>query len=415
MRQTPAMEEQIQSAFPIVITGHVDHGKSTLVGRLLYDTGTLQSERYQEMVQSSCETGREDEFAFVLDAFEEERRRGITIDTSQIYFSSKLRPYVIIDTPGHREFIRNMVTGACYAKAAVLLLDATEGVQEQTRRHAWLLGIVGIKDVCVAVNKMDAVGYSEDRFQDLREAAQALLREFGIAAVAVIPISARLGDNIAQPSPNMPWCKVPTLMDLLDSLQSSPIEEGPFRFPVQDVYRMAGERILVGRVESGTVHPGEKVQLLPQGLEATVEKIRTFPAGTAGSASYGEAVGLTLSGSDYAEPVRGTVLAHGELPGYGTSFSATIFWFFGDYSDGDAVTIRCATQAVPATIALGQVFDPAQPEVELAGDMICVGEAAHCTIRTQRHLVCDDPSRLPETGRFVVERDGIPAGAGIFR
>jgi len=405
----------IQSAFPIVITGHVDHGKSTLVGRLLYDTGTLQTERYQEMVQSSSENGRADEFAFVLDAFEEERRRGITIDTSQIYFSSQLRPYVIIDTPGHREFIRNMVTGACYAKAAILLVDAVEGVMEQTRRHAWLLSIVGIQDICVAVNKMDAAGYDADRYRELTADINALLEEFSLTASAIVPISARHGENVASRSKAMQWYQGPSLLELLDGLVCRPIEERPFRFPVQDIYRFDGESVVVGRVESGSVRRGETVQLFPLGRQAVISAIRTFPATDVGTASYGEAIGFTLDGSIDAGLVRGAVLCGGTLPSCGREFQATIFWFLNEYATGDPVTIRCTTQSVPGKIHLEQVFDPAQPDTELPSDLICVGEAARCSITTELDLVGDHPALIPEMGRFVIERDGIPAGAGIFR
>ncbi|ACH38647.1 MAG: hypothetical protein ACD_55C00098G0003 [uncultured bacterium] len=408
------MTDAIKSAFPIAITGHVDHGKSTLIGRLLYDTGTLQSGRYQEMLQSSLETGRGDEFAFVLDAFEEERRRGITIDTSQIYFNSKLRPYLIIDTPGHREFIRNMVTGASYAKAAVLIVDAVEGVMEQTRRHAWLLSIVGIQEICVAVNKMDAVAYSSDAFAALSVAVESLFTEFGLSPAAIVPISARVGDNVAKLSGSMPWYTGKSLLEVLDSLECRPIEERPFRFPVQDVYRFDSEPIVVGRIESGAVRIGEKVTIYPGGRESAIGTIRTFPSSEAASASYGEAIGFTLEAAD-AEIVRGSVIAAGAPPTCGREFQATVFWFMDEYAAGDPVTIRCTTQSVPGRILLHQVFDPAQPDAELPSDLICVGEAARCTILTEVDLAGDHPGLIPETGRFVIEREGIPAGAGIFR
>ena len=158
-----------EAALPIVITGHIDHGKSTLIGRLLYDTGVLKEDRYREIIQTSSMLGKETEFAFVLDALEEERERGITIDTTQIYFQTPKRKYVIIDAPGHKEFLRNMITGASYAEAAVLIIDAKEGIMEQTKRHAYLLSMVGIKEVCVLINKMDLVGYSKTVFDQIQK------------------------------------------------------------------------------------------------------------------------------------------------------------------------------------------------------------------------------------------------------
>lgn len=398
----------------IVITGHVDHGKSTFIGRLLYDTGMLKSERYEEMAQSSAAAGCENEYAFVLDSFAEERQRGITIDTTQIYFRSTKRSYIIIDAPGHREFIRNMLTGASYAEAAVLIIDAAEGVMAQTRRHAWLLDMVGIRDICVVVNKMDTVGYDQERYRAVMKAATALLDEFSLVPVGIVPVSARLGENVASRSAFMKWYEGPSVLELLDGLQRQPIEERPFRFPVQDVYDSSRERLIFGRVESGSVVCGMRVQLLPQRRAATVATIRKFPE-NAQSATCGEAVALKLDGVDDLLILRGNLIICGDAPRCETRFFATIVWFHGEYTSGDAVTIRCTTQAMAGSISLEKVFDPAQADATLSSDMICVGEVAHCVVITDLEMTVDHHLAVPELGRFVIERDGIPVGAGIFR
>lgn len=404
-----------QRAFPIVITGHVDHGKSTLIGRLLYDTGTLQDERYQEMRQSSSNVGRADEFAFVLDAFEEERQRGVTIDTAQIYFNSAIRPYVIIDAPGHREFIRNMITGASYAETAILIVDAIEGVREQTRRHAWLLSMVGIRDICVAINKLDAVDYARERYTALCSDIQRLFEEFAIVPYAIVPISALQGENIASRSSRMPWYFGPCLLEIIDSFASKPLEERPFRFPLQDVYDLGGSSVAVGRIEAGSVRTGDQLRLLPDDVTVTVSALPHYPHASSGCAQYGETAGIRL---EAPSPLlrRGLILASGDLPMVASRFRATLFWFHDTFYSGQHVIIRCTTQEVPAIIELNRVFDPgAADSLEQTADRIGIGEVSRCTITTERPLVFDYCSDVPELGRYVVERDGIPVGAGIFR
>ncbi|MBT0663023.1 50S ribosome-binding GTPase [Geobacter pelophilus] len=399
--------------FPIVITGHVDHGKSTLIGRLLYDTGALQADRLAEMRQSSQEIGRSNEFAFILDAFEEERLRGITIDTSQIYFSSSTRPYVIIDAPGHREFIRNMLTGATYAEAAVLIVDAVEGVREQTKRHAKLLCMVGIKNICVLINKLDAAGYDRNRYLQLVADIRDLFDEISTIPFAIIPISAMTGENVASRARDggLSWYYGPCFLEVLDALDIPPLEERPFRFPVQDVYNRKDGQIAVGRVDSGKVKTGDHVQIWPEGLSATVQSVTKYPAADVGFASYGDAVGLVLD--RYGALSRGTVITNDPSPKTTKIFTANVFWFGESYSTGRPVVIRCATQAVEATLDLMKVYDPASPNEELDPETLNIGEIARCSIYTEQLLVIDSFTHVPELGRFVIEYNGIPVGAGI--
>ncbi|NVN91167.1 MAG: 50S ribosome-binding GTPase [Desulfuromonadales bacterium] len=404
------MSEELR-AFPIVITGHVDHGKSTLIGRLLYDYGALQEERYDEVRQSSSDIGREDEFAFVLDAFEEERQRGITIDTSQIFFKTSFRPYVIIDVPGHREFLRNMVTGASYAEAAVLIVDACEGIREQTRRHAWLLTVVGLRDICVVINKLDAVGYDQERYRELCSDIKNMFEEFSLSPYAIVPVSALTGDNLVCRSAAMPWYSGPSLVEVLDGFESKPFEIRPFRFPVQDIYTINGERIIVGRVESGSVHPGMHVTVLPQNVSATIAAIKKYPFPAVQSSSYGEAIGLVLDGK--IQVSRGDIIASGLSPQVSQKFSAHLFWFHESYTCNDRVILRCTTQAVPARIELEEVFDPGDENMVRNNIRIESGEVAKCSIISDHPWVADYFSLIPEMGRFVIESDGIPVGGGI--
>ena len=232
-----------------VIVGHVDHGKSTLIGRLLYDTDSLAPDKIEEIKKASTGQGKRTEFAYLLDHLEEERKQGITIDTTQVFFKSPKRRYVIIDAPGHVEFVKNMITGASQAEAAVLIVDVKEGVQEQTRRHSYMLSLLGLNQVVVVLNKMDLVDFSEQRFNTVKAEAQKWLKSINIEAMYYIPISAIEGDNVAAKSKNMGWYTGPTFLDSLDTMKNKqPPENKPLLFPIQDVYKIDnGQKIHVER------------------------------------------------------------------------------------------------------------------------------------------------------------------------
>src|SRR5206468_9719724 len=229
----------------IVFVGHVDHGKSTLIGRILHDTDSLPEGKI-DMVKKTCAAeGMEFEFAFVLDALLEEQKQNVTIDTTQIPFRTPLRRYVIIDAPGHREFLKNMITGASSADAAVLVIGADEGVREQSRRHAYLLGLLGIKQVIVVVNKMDLINYSEKRFREIEQEYRKFLQELGLDARTFIPASAKEGENVARASMKMKWYCAADVLEALDLLEPrKPDTDLPLRFCIQDVYRFDGRRII---------------------------------------------------------------------------------------------------------------------------------------------------------------------------
>ena len=263
----------------IVIVGHVDHGKSTLVGRLIHETGSLPEGKLEAIRAMSERRGMPFEWAFLMDAIQAERDQGITIDTTQIWFRTKKRPYVIIDAPGHKEFLKNMVTGAASSEAALLLIDAHEGVQEQSRRHGYLLHLLGVKQVAVLVNKMDLVGYSADRFGQVAEDYRAYLRGLGVTPACIVPISAREGDNMVEHAGSMPWYQGPTVLQALDAFEYKELPvERPLRMPVQDVYKFDQRRIIAGRVESGTLNVGDAVIFSPSTNDCSV--VSTCGAGT---------------------------------------------------------------------------------------------------------------------------------------
>ena len=401
----------------IVIVGHVDHGKSTLVGRLFYDTGCLSPDKIEEIKASSGEAGSKDgkiEFAHVMDNLKEERDQGITIDIAHTFFHTDRRRYVIIDAPGHREFLKNMISGTSQAEAAIMLVDAARGVEEQTLRHCHILGLLGIKQVAVLLNKMDLAGYSEETFNTVKTNIVEVLTGLGIAPSYVIPISAMEGDNVAAKSANMDWYDGPTVLEALDSFESKEATDRGLRFPVQDIYDIEGEKVVVGRVEAGVLHAGEEVFVLPDNRKARVREIRKFLEEGIKEAPAGEAIGIVVEGADLE---RGQILADKAEATITDSVRANIFWMVDkDYTIGRPLTFKCATQDVDGTIEkIYQRFDPASIEVvERDSSVIKPSEVAEVEIKLERPVAVDSFSSIQETGRFVLEHDGYPVAGGII-
>ena len=263
----------------IVIVGHVDHGKSTLVGRLLHETGSLPEGKLEMLKAVSARRGMPFEWSFLLDALQTERDQGITIDTTQIRFRTRSRDVVLIDAPGHAEFLRNMITGASQADGAVLIIDALEGVRDQTRRHGYLLHLLGVKQVAVVVNKMDRVDFSAARFDEISDEISAHLIGLGVTPTAVIPISARDGDGVAERTPRIEWYDGPTVVEALDALEPArPLETLALRLPVQAIYKFDDRRIVAGRIESGSLAAGDEIVIMPAGKIARIRTVEGWPA-----------------------------------------------------------------------------------------------------------------------------------------
>jgi translation elongation factor TU len=404
-----------QGSFRLVIVGHVDHGKSTLIGRLLYDTESLPPDKLKEIEKISETLGRKREFAFVMDSLEEERKRGITIDTTQTFFKTPKRRYVIIDAPGHKEFLKNMITGTSQAEAALLIVDAQEGVREQTKRHGYILGMLGLQQIVLVINKMDLVNYSQERFQEVKDEITGFLEGLEIRPPYTIPLSAINGDNVATASKHLTWYSGPTALEALDTFSELKIEEKPLRFPIQDIYRIEGKRIIVGRVEAGTVKNGDTLYLLPLKKEVKVNSIERFLSEGVKEAGVGESIGILLSNAQKVQ--RGQILS-GALNSVITDrIKANIFWMEkGDYKRGDPLLFRCVTQEIPCTIEeIHKTFDPASLEVaEETTGKIRKAEVAEVVISLSREAVIDPFQEIPEMGRFVLEQNGIPAAGGII-
>ena len=408
--ELPALRDQLR----IVIVGHVDHGKSTLVGRLIYDTGSLPDGKFESIKAMSERRGMPFEWAFLMDAFQAERDQGITIDTAQIWLRTPARDYVVIDAPGHREFIKNMITGAATADAALVLIDAGQGIQQQSRFHGFLLHLLGIRQVAVVVNKMDMVGYAQGRFEEIRDAYARYLDGIGFGARYVIPVSARDGDNIAARSSAMSWYDGPTVMEALASLRPTarPVDL-PLRLPVQDVYKFDERRIIVGRIETGRLRVGDRLLFSPSNKTARVASIEGWNQPAAPQeAEAGQSVGITLDEQLFVE--RGAVISlQDDAPIETNVFRGRLFWLGHEpLKIGQEYKLRLATREAPARVQqIEHLYDTAEFSERASATEVPRHGVADVILRTRAILALDEAKDLPQTGRFVLS-DGVNILAG---
>ena len=399
----------------LVVVGHVDHGKSTLIGRLFYDTGSLPEGKYEQLVAIAQRRGVPFEFANLMDALQAERDQNITIDTTQIWFRTAKREYVIIDAPGHKEFVKNMVTGAARADAALIIIDAAEGVQEQTRRHGYLLRLIGVRQVVVVVNKMDLVGYSQAVFDKVAAEYREFLGGLGVQAQFILPVSARQGDNIATRGENLKWFDGPAVLEALDAIpDAAEITDQPLRFPIQDVYRFDHRRILAGRVEAGTMRVGDQLLFLPSGRTSVVRSIESWNSPQGEALSAGDPAGVTLSDQLFVE--RGSVAVHtADAPSLATEFTARIFWLGRTpLAAGKRYKLKLVTQEVECEIkTLEEVVDASTVQAIPGADAVRTNDAAKVIIHTRRPVAIDLFERVPSLGRLVLVDGFDVAGGGI--
>ena len=399
----------------IVIVGHVDHGKSTLVGRLLHETGSLPEGKLEMLKAVSARRGMPFEWSFLLDALQTERDQGITIDTTQIRFRTGSRDIVLIDAPGHAEFLRNMITGASQADGAVLIIDALEGVRDQTRRHGYLLHLLGIRQVAVVVNKMDRVDFSAARFKETSDEISAHLTGLGVTPSAIIPISARDGDGVAERTPRIGWYKGPTVVEALDALEPArPLAALPLRLPVQAIYKFDDRRIVAGRIESGHLASGDEIVIMPAGKIAKIKSVESWPVTPVkGKQGAGRSVGITLDRELFVE--RGDVIAHvGKSPRDTRRLRARIFWLHDKpLAKGDQILVRLGTREARAiVVAIEKAVDPGELSSH-ENTAIARNHVGEIDISLAQPIAADPYADNPRTGRLVIEVSGRIAGGGL--
>lgn len=401
----------------IVVVGHVDHGKSTLIGRLLFDTDSLPKGAIEKVKRISKEKGKGFEYAYLLDAFEEEQKQGITIDTTRLQFKTDKRDYVIIDAPGHKEFLKNMISGAASAEAAVLMVDAKEGIQEQSKRHGYILSLLGIKKVYIAVNKMDLVDYSEEKYEQIKKDFNKFLNTLGVYPLNYIPVSAINGENIATKSDKTPWYKGESILESIDSLEKAKgVEERPLRLPVQDIYKFDDRRIIAGRIESGSLSVGDEIVILPSNKTTRVKTIEHWQEKDKKDTVYaGMSVGITVEDEFFYN--RGDVISHlDNIPVVTDVFKGNLFWLGkDDLIKGKKYKLKLATLEIECEIEkIDRVVDASTLETIEDGDRVKRNDVSEITIKTKSPIALDEFSEIETTGRFVLVDDLDVSGGGII-
>ncbi|MBI4309056.1 MAG: 50S ribosome-binding GTPase [Candidatus Omnitrophica bacterium] len=404
----------------VVIVGHVDHGKSTLVGRLLADTGSLPEGKLEAVKAQCLRNAKPFEYAFLLDALKDEQSQGITIDTARTFFKSAKRDYIIIDAPGHIEFLKNMISGAARAQAALLVIDAHEGIRENSKRHGYMMRFLGIKNVAVCVNKMDLAGYDQQVFEQIKAGYTKFLNDIDLKPTCFIPIAAFHGDNIASHSAKMPWYTGPHILGVLDVfVKQAPAHAQAFRMPVQDIYKFTEQgddrRIVAGRIAGGAARAGDDIIFLPSGKKNRIKSIEYFNGPARTEAFAGQSIGFTMDTEIYIRPGEVMCRANEQLPQVSNQFKANVFWMGKQpLVKGRIYKLKIAAQQVPVVVAdIARVLNAA----ELASsnkDHVDRHEVGECIFETMKPVAFDAGGEIPETGRFVLVDNYEISGGGII-
>lgn len=405
----------------IVIVGHVDHGKSTLMGRLLADTDSLPEGKLAQVKETCRRNAKPFEYAFLLDALKDEQSQGITIDTARCFFKTDKRDYIILDAPGHIEFLKNMITGASRAQAALLMIDAKEGVQENSRRHAYMLSMLGIRQIAVVINKMDLVDYRQDVYEAVKQEYLEFLKQINIEPKFVLPVSAFQGENIVKPSDKMPWYDGMCILQVLDEFEcEEDHDKQPFRMPVQDVYKFTrngdDRRIVAGTIETGTIRPGCEVVFYPSGKKSHINRIESFHTAPIEEGKPGMAIGFTMKEQIYIK--RGEVMAiAGEpQPRTASRIAANIFWLGKrDFVPGKLYYLKIGGEKVKVEIEqVRGVINSSNLSSTDTKQAVGRHEVAEVILKTDKPIAFDVVADSAGTSRFVIVDNYEIAGGGII-
>ena len=406
----------------LVTVGHVDHGKSTLVGRLLYDTGNIKEEEMRKLKEQAKEYKKETfEFAFAMDRLKEERERGVTIDIMHQKFETAKFYFTLIDAPGHRDFVKNMITGASQADAAILVCSAKEGIQEQTKEHVFLLKVLGVQQIVAAINKMDSVSYDKAKYEATKADVEKLLKSVGydISKIHFVPTSGYMGDNVAKKSTNMSWYNGPTLVELLDTLVQPKLPtDKPLRLPVQDVYTITGiGTVPVGRVETGIMKVNDTIVFEPSGVKGEVKTIEMHHEQVQ-QAQPGDNIGFSVRGVDKGAIKRGDVAGHpNNPPTVAKEFTAQIIVLQHPnvITKGYTPVFHIHTSQIACKITeIQKKLDPKTGAVlQENPDFIKAGDAAIIKCVPSKPIVIESSKVIPELGRFAIRDMGMTVAAGV--
>jgi bifunctional enzyme CysN/CysC len=405
----------------IVFVGHVDHGKSTVIGRLLVDTDSLPEGKL-EQVRDNCErNSRPFEYAFLIDALKDEQSQGITIDAARVFFKTRKRDYIIIDAPGHIEFLKNMVTGASHAEAALLVIDANEGVRENSRRHGYMLSMLGISQIAVLVNKMDLVGYSKEIYDAIAGEYAAFLKQINVKPSCFIPVSGTLGVNITGNNKSIPWYSGSTLLDALESFQiAGETEDKPFRMPVQDIYKFTrfgdNRRIVAGTILSGSLSSGDELLFFPSGKKGVVKSIETFNAPVETTVSAPSAVGFTLNEQIYITRGELAVKTSEKKPHVTSRIKTNLFWLGKKpMISKKEYYLKIGSARVPVRLEeiLG-VINADSLEWNNSKNKIERLDVAECVLNLSNPIAFDTANENPLLSRFVIVDEYEISGGGII-
>jgi len=406
----------------LIFIGHVDHGKSTSVGRILYETGALTEQQLRKLKEEAEKVGKATfEFAFTMDTLKEERERGVTIDLSHKEFQTAKYYFTIIDAPGHRDFVKNMITGASQADAAVLVCSAKEGVQAQTKEHAFLAKVLGISQLIVAVNKMDAVNYDHLKYDETKVALSTLLKNIGykVENIPFVPISGYAGVNIKVKSPEMPWYAGPTLLECFDKLTApvKPVDKA-LRLPIQDVFTITGHgTVPVGRVETGILKLNEAVVFMPSGAKGEVKKIEMHHQELT-QAVPGDNVGFNVKNVDKKDVKRGEVVGPANNPPkVAAEFTAQIVVLEHPTAIGKGYTPVFHLHTAQIACTITEILEKKDPKtgatMQKNPDFLKSGDVAIVKIKPLKPVVVEKFQEFPPLGRFAIRDMGQTVAAGV--
>lgn len=405
----------------IVIVGHVDHGKSTIIGRLLADTHSLPQGKL-EQVEGYCQRNSKPfEYAFLIDALKEEQAQGITIESARVFFKHNNSHYIITDAPGHIEFLKNMITGASRAEAALLVIDALEGVQENSRRHGYMLSLLGIKQVIVLINKMDLVAYRKEAFESVVNDYSQFLARIDINPIGFIPVSGVAGDNVAVKSKEMPWYEGHTVLEILDTLRKEkPLFDKPFRMPVQDVYKFTNfgdnRRMIAGTIEAGSVRAGEEVVFYPSGKKSRIKSIEFFGGLQQEETVAGNATAFTLTEQIYVTRGEIATKADEPRPRVTSRLRVSLFWLGKEpmIKEKDYL-LKIGTAKVSLRMeGIHRVIDTSTLGSIDSGDRVKRHQVAECILKLNKAIAFDLTNEIPSTSQFVIIDNYEICGGGII-